>query len=182
MTESAPLLDATTESVDVSRIVASRSRRSTNAREITSRVVTTVAVESPAAMRVVPDISTRWSSRIRTVSPTGGPMRSATVCGACGCGAWASARDATSAAHESSVATQTFRSGPRRSEPVGIIGRGGAQRRRYRRARRLPRRDDPSELAGEERLHVVGARVQRRIAGPYDLLFRGDGDRILHPA
>jgi hypothetical protein len=78
--ESAPLLDAATESVDASRMVASRSRRSTNVREMTSSVVTTVAVESPACIRVVPDISTRWSRRMRMVSPTGGAILSATGC------------------------------------------------------------------------------------------------------
>src|SRR6476660_5103402 len=110
---------------------------------------------------------------MRMVSPTGGSMRSATGCD-CACAA------APPTGHASARATR-IAVAQARSEPVRVIARRSAQRL-HGRAGRLAWRNDASELALEERLHILGTLVQGRVACTNDFFFRGDGDDVLHPA
>src|SRR5688572_9394913 len=103
---------------------------------------------------------------MRTVSPTGGAMRSETGC--------ARAADAPTLTTTSAMPSRTNMDVPgRRSEPVRIIRRSGPQRLRWR-SRRLLRRHDATELARKERLHILRPRVQRGVARADDFLFRRD--------
>src|SRR5688572_21649962 len=110
---------------------------------------------------------------MRTVSPTGGPIRSATGC--------ALATDAPRTTHVNATTARAFTWTPRRSEAVRIIRRSGAQRE-GRRSRRLARWNDAPKLTGKKRFHVIGPSVQRGIPSPDDFLLAGNRDRVLHPA
>src|SRR5687767_2903537 len=110
---------------------------------------------------------------MRTVSPTGGAMRSVTGC--------ARAADAMRLTTTSATKNRANMAVMRRSEAVRIIRGSGPQRRRWR-SRRLLRRHDATKLAREKRFHVVGTRVQRGVARADDFLFRRDRREVLHPA
>src|SRR5215207_6524935 len=107
------------------------------------------------------------------VSPTGGSMRRATGCDC----AFAAA---PTTVHASARATQ-LAVALARSEPVRVIARRSTQRL-HGRAGRLTWRNDASELSREERLHILGALVQGRVARANDFLFRRNGNDVLHPA
>src|SRR6478672_9964765 len=110
---------------------------------------------------------------MRTVSPTGGSIRSATGC-------WARAIDAVSADHTASITTRarmarSSRLRTRTDHPPAWCAAAASESW-------LARRHDAAKLRREKRLHVVRTRVQRRVARADDFLLGGNGNDVLHPA